>query len=120
MSIPALPAGLRDLSVESGVEPTRFPATSKQAAGLVNGTPTNVASVYFADKILITISQGGRLSQWVYSGWNYIRASLTFSTDPSTALDRISYYIRYRSAFGQLRHAATRTFDTKDAAWCRR
>jgi proteasome assembly chaperone 3 len=42
-----------------------FPAKSKQAAGLVNGVSTEVDSVYFADKIVITITQGGRLAQWV-------------------------------------------------------
>jgi hypothetical protein len=47
------------------VEVTSYPAPTKQAAGLVNGTITEVSSIYFADKIMITISQGGRLSQWV-------------------------------------------------------
>ncbi|PMD49437.1 uncharacterized protein K444DRAFT_605635 [Hyaloscypha bicolor E] len=65
MSTPSLPTGLRDLGVDGGVEDSRFPAPSKQAAGLVNGTQTDVSSVYFSDKILITISQGGRLSQWI-------------------------------------------------------
>ncbi|KAE9374140.1 hypothetical protein N431DRAFT_404664 [Stipitochalara longipes BDJ] len=65
MSTPTLPSGLQDQGIDGSVEPTRFPAPSKQAAGLVNGTPTDVSSVYFADKILITISQGGRLSQWI-------------------------------------------------------
>jgi proteasome assembly chaperone 3 len=49
----------------SDVEHTPFPAPTKQAAGFVKGTYTDVSSIYFADKILITISQGGRLSQWV-------------------------------------------------------
>jgi hypothetical protein len=48
-----------------GVEHSPFPAPAKQGSGLVNGTPTDVSSIYFADKILITISQAGRLSQWV-------------------------------------------------------
>jgi proteasome assembly chaperone 3 len=65
MTTPNPPTGLQELSIDRGVEPTRFPAPSKQAAGSVNGTQTIVSSVYFADKILITISHGGRLSQWV-------------------------------------------------------
>jgi proteasome assembly chaperone 3 len=65
MSTPTVSTGLQDLAIGGGVEPGRFPAPTKQAAGLVNGTQTDVSSVYFADKILITISQGGRLSQWV-------------------------------------------------------
>ncbi|KAI1002487.1 hypothetical protein K3495_g5714 [Podosphaera aphanis] len=47
------------------VQACPFPARSKQTTGLVDGTKTDVASVYFADKILITISQGGHLSQWI-------------------------------------------------------
>jgi hypothetical protein len=63
--MPAISAGLQNLDLDGGVEVTRFPAATKQAVGQVNGTQTDVTSVYFADKILITISQGGRLSQWV-------------------------------------------------------
>ena len=42
-----------------------FPASTKQAAGLVGGIPTDVMCVSFSDKILITITQKGRLAQWV-------------------------------------------------------
>lgn len=56
---------IQDLSISGGVEINSFPAKSKQVSGLVHGTPTDVTSTYFADKILITISQAGRLSQWV-------------------------------------------------------
>lgn len=42
-----------------------FPARSREANGLVNGVATEVTATNFADKILITISQEGRLSQWV-------------------------------------------------------
>ena len=42
-----------------------FPARSKQAAGQVSGVPTEITSTNFSDKIMITISQGGRLAQWV-------------------------------------------------------
>jgi len=65
MSIPTIPAGLQGLNIDGCVMPTPFPAATKQAAGLVNGTQTDVSSIYFADKIMVTISQGGRLSQWV-------------------------------------------------------
>lgn len=53
------------MAIGGGVEPSPFPAATKHAAGLVNGQETDVSSVYFSDKILITISQEGRLSQWV-------------------------------------------------------
>ncbi|KAF8865730.1 hypothetical protein BDZ45DRAFT_579645 [Acephala macrosclerotiorum] len=53
------------MSIDGGIEASPFPAPMKQASGLVNGTQTEVSSIYFADKILVTISQGGRLSQWI-------------------------------------------------------
>lgn len=42
-----------------------FPAPSRQASGKVNGIETQVTSLGFSDKIVITISQEGRLAQWV-------------------------------------------------------
>ena len=42
-----------------------FPAPSKQAAVEINGTKTDVTSISFADKIMITVMQNGRLAQWV-------------------------------------------------------
>jgi proteasome assembly chaperone 3 len=42
-----------------------FPAPTKQATGTIDGVPTEAASVSFEDKILVTLSQDGRLSQWI-------------------------------------------------------
>jgi len=42
-----------------------FPATTKQAAGKINGVTTDVMCISFSDKIMITITQDGRLAQWV-------------------------------------------------------
>jgi proteasome assembly chaperone 3 len=42
-----------------------FPAPTKQVAGEVNGVKTDVMHMSFADKIMITVTQNGRLSQWV-------------------------------------------------------
>ena len=44
-----------------------YPVSSKQAAGLVDGIRTEVMVLSFTDKIMITMSQEGRLAQWV--GW---------------------------------------------------
>jgi len=44
-----------------------FPAKSRQVVGTVKGIPTEVVSMSFSDKYLLTVSQGGRLSQWVGS-----------------------------------------------------
>ena len=57
--------GLESIDLGGGVQADRFPAKTKEVAGLVHGVPTDLTSTYFADKILITISQGGRLAQWV-------------------------------------------------------
>jgi len=49
----------------AAVREDEFPAPSKQATGTVNGIETQVTSLGFSDKLLVTISQEGRLSQWV-------------------------------------------------------
>lgn len=43
-----------------------FPAASTSTSGIINDTVTDITSIGFADKILITISQAGRLSHWVH------------------------------------------------------
>jgi proteasome assembly chaperone 3 len=48
------------------VTPAPFPAHTKIASGAVNEIETTVASIYFTDKILITITQSGRLAHWVH------------------------------------------------------
>ncbi|KAM7208766.1 hypothetical protein V8F20_000929 [Naviculisporaceae sp. PSN 640] len=50
---------------ESDVKQEPFPAPSKHTTGEVGGVSTEITSTSFEDKILITISQGGRLAQWV-------------------------------------------------------
>ena len=42
-----------------------YPAQTKQVAGEVGSVKTDVTSISFADKIMITITQDGRLAQWV-------------------------------------------------------
>ncbi|TVY40193.1 hypothetical protein LSUB1_G001713 [Lachnellula subtilissima] len=65
MAIPTIADTLQGIALNGGIEPSPFPAKTKQAAGLVNGVETDLTSMYFSDKILITISQGGRLAQWI-------------------------------------------------------
>jgi hypothetical protein len=43
-----------------------FPAPTKQVAGEINGIKTDVMYMSFADKIMVTITQNGRLGQWVW------------------------------------------------------
>lgn len=49
----------------TGVREEPFPAPSRHAKGEVHGIPTEVSCTNFADKILVTVSQDGRLAQWV-------------------------------------------------------
>lgn len=42
-----------------------YPAQTKQAAGQVDGIPTDVMVITFSDKIMVTVTQAGRLAQWV-------------------------------------------------------
>lgn len=42
-----------------------YPAGTKRTTGTVAGVHTDVMVVSFADKIVMTITQGGRLAQWV-------------------------------------------------------
>jgi len=58
------------------VQPTPFPATSKTSSGLVKDIPTAVTCTSFSDKILLTISQAGKLAHWVHV------PLATTSTDP--------------------------------------
>jgi proteasome assembly chaperone 3 len=57
------------LSFESNMDETTvtppFPAPTKAAAASIAGITTDVTLMSFSDKILITITQQGRLAQWV-------------------------------------------------------
>ncbi|CRG86237.1 proteasome assembly chaperone 3 [Talaromyces islandicus] len=43
-----------------------FPANTRQAAGTINGVLTDVQVISFSDRILVTISQHGRLAHWLH------------------------------------------------------
>ena len=42
-----------------------YPAITKQSAGTIDGVHTDVNSTTFSDKIMVTVTQNGRLAQWV-------------------------------------------------------
>lgn len=56
---------LSDMDVSSQVVEQPFPAQSKSTIGPIDDIPTEASVLYFSDKILVTLSQEGRLSQWV-------------------------------------------------------
>ncbi|GAW19016.1 hypothetical protein ANO14919_085000 [Xylariales sp. No.14919] len=41
-----------------------FPAASKHETGQIGGIATEATALFFADRILVTLCQEGRLSQW--------------------------------------------------------
>lgn len=45
--------------------PTPFPAPSKTLSRTIAQHPTTASTLYFADKIVITVTQDGRLAHWV-------------------------------------------------------
>lgn len=74
VSVPAVPPPITDeqinelLSGTIGSQEPRaspYPATTKQAAEEIDGVSTSITAIYFSDKILMTISQNGKLGQWV-------------------------------------------------------
>ncbi|KAK5122839.1 hypothetical protein LTR85_003754 [Meristemomyces frigidus] len=48
------------------IQPSPFPAASKSSSGMANGLLTTVSTVSFADRLLTTISQAGKLAHWVH------------------------------------------------------
>jgi hypothetical protein len=60
-----LPQHQTGLKMDGDINTEPFPAPFKRVTGTVNGLPTEVELMSFADKIMITVSQGGRLAQWV-------------------------------------------------------
>ena len=57
--------GLRQEPMDTMESSATYPAPTKQAAVEINGVKTDAMSMSFSDKIMITITQGGRLAQWV-------------------------------------------------------
>lgn len=55
----------QDMAVNAGSS-LPYPAQTRQVAGEVNGVKTDITSISFSDKIMVTITQQGRLAQWVY------------------------------------------------------
>ena len=56
-----------------------YPAQTRQATATINNVPTSITSIAFADKIMITITQNGRLGQWLTVP---LQADNPTSTDP--------------------------------------
>ena len=70
-TIPSIMSDPFDLSQLQQPLNLPFPAVTRQAAGMIKDVQTDVLCVEFSDKILITISQKGRLAHWVRIFYNH-------------------------------------------------
>ena len=80
-----LPMPSDELRIPSLPAPS-YPAVTKHAAGMVDGVPTHATCIQFTDKIMVTVTQGGRLGQWV--SVHYLQSApreLTRKSDPRTS-----------------------------------
>ena len=66
-----LPLELSSLGMTEISTKTPYPALIKQAAAHIHGVLTEVMNICFSDRIMITISQEGRLAQWVQGQRGY-------------------------------------------------
>lgn len=48
------------------VTPSAYPARTNTDTVTINGLTTTAKTVNFADKIVITVTQNGRLAHWVW------------------------------------------------------
>ncbi|OAL55511.1 hypothetical protein IQ07DRAFT_639186 [Pyrenochaeta sp. DS3sAY3a] len=55
-----------DTSNSYSITPTPYPARTRTASSTIKGLETIATAVNFADKILVTITQNGRLAHWVH------------------------------------------------------
>ena len=66
------------------VTPAPFPAPGKTSTVTIASHPTTASTLYFADKIVITVTQNGRLAHWVRIP---IQCLSLFYTNPTLLLD---------------------------------
>ncbi|KAL2207690.1 hypothetical protein CC79DRAFT_1333498 [Sarocladium strictum] len=84
-----------------GLAEEPFPIRNREAAGSVNGTPTEVTILDFSDKILLTISQEGSLSQWIHVPLTGTSAGAVEMTLPSSGGGLLpSTHLTPRTIFG--------------------
>ena len=55
----------------SKISKAAFPVKSKNAAATVDGVRTEIVGMHFADKLLVTVAQEGRIGHWVFSHTHY-------------------------------------------------
>ena len=89
-----------------------YPAQTKQITAVIDGIETETSCTYFSDKIVVTISQEGRLAQWVSMLTPVqLPLELTLCVDPRTLGSEQSFFIRTAHLTGHWRRrdASTNT-----------
>ncbi|KAL8782550.1 MAG: hypothetical protein Q9213_005275 [Squamulea squamosa] len=71
----------------SSIPTTPYPATTRQATGYIDGTLTDVMCTSFSDRIMVTITQKGRLAQWIHVPLDVSNPSATDQYLPSASAD---------------------------------
>ncbi|TID20220.1 hypothetical protein E6O75_ATG07680 [Venturia nashicola] len=69
------------------VQPAPFPARTKTTICTIASHPTTITSHSFADKIMITISQDGRLGHWIHVPLIPTPSSSTNGPEPTLSND---------------------------------
>ncbi|KAK0752171.1 hypothetical protein B0T18DRAFT_363150 [Schizothecium vesticola] len=85
---------------EGNVKEEPFPAPSRREVGLVDGIETEVTKTSFSDKIMITLSQGGRLAQWIQVPLSESSAANMDMALPPVSSDLPSVHLTPRTLIG--------------------
>lgn len=71
---------------DTDIREDAFPAPAQQTIGHVDGVETQATSTFFSDKIMVTLSQEGRLSQWIQVSLSAPSAASVDMALPDTSL----------------------------------
>ncbi|KAL8947636.1 MAG: hypothetical protein Q9222_006108 [Ikaeria aurantiellina] len=74
-------------SASADIPNVPYPAIVKQAAAYIDGVLTDATSTSFSDKVMVTVTQNGRLAQWIHVPLDASNPSATDEHLPSAATD---------------------------------
>lgn len=66
-----LPQDISSVNMTESSTDIQYPAQTKKASAQIDGVLTEVMSIFFSDRIMVSISQEGRLAQWVSGHQDY-------------------------------------------------
>lgn len=80
-------------SPSSSATSSAYPANTASASSTLSSTPTTAIRIAFSDKILLTVSQAGRLNHWIH-------VPLANVSPPDTSMPQQSMYAEVNSDAG--------------------